>query len=98
MHHGGAGTTQAALLAGKPSIIVAHGFDQLYWGKQLERQYLGGKPLLRESVNSSTLVTEIENVLNSVLIKDKAITTGRKMQQENGVQNAIFEIEKAMSK
>ena len=51
VHHGGAGTTQAALLAGKPSVVVAHGFDQPYWGQQLRTAKAGGKVFQRRNVN-----------------------------------------------
>jgi UDP:flavonoid glycosyltransferase YjiC (YdhE family) len=45
IHHGGAGTTQSALLAGRPSIIVAHVSDQFFWGAELERLRVAGYTL-----------------------------------------------------
>lgn len=41
MHHGGAGTTAAALRAGVPSVICAVQADQPYWGRQIEALGLG---------------------------------------------------------
>ncbi|MFJ4651348.1 glycosyltransferase [Nocardia sp. NPDC088792] len=41
VHHGGAGTTAAALRAGVPSVICAVQADQPYWGRQLETLGLG---------------------------------------------------------
>jgi vancomycin aglycone glucosyltransferase len=41
VHHGGAGTTTAAALAGVPQVVVAHHYDQPYWGRQVERLGVG---------------------------------------------------------
>jgi UDP:flavonoid glycosyltransferase YjiC (YdhE family) len=35
VHHGGAGTTQSALLAGRPSVVIPHVTDQFFWGQVL---------------------------------------------------------------
>ncbi|WP_433564954.1 glycosyltransferase [Nocardia sp. CA-151230] len=41
VHHGGAGTTAAALRAGVPSVICSVQADQPYWGRQVEALGLG---------------------------------------------------------
>lgn len=41
VHHGGAGTTAAALRAGVPSVICSVQADQPFWGRQLETLGLG---------------------------------------------------------
>ncbi|MFE3755089.1 glycosyltransferase [Nocardia tengchongensis] len=41
VHHGGAGTTAAALRAGVPSVICSVQADQPYWGRQVESLGLG---------------------------------------------------------
>jgi sterol 3beta-glucosyltransferase len=91
VHHGGAGTTQAALLAGKPSVVVAHGFDQPYWGKQLETLGVGGKLLHREMTTSANLASQIEAVLHSNTA-ETAKLLGEKMAKENGVAKALASI------
>ena len=88
VHHGGAGTTQAALLAGKPSVVVAHGFDQPYWGQQLETLSVGGKLLQRETTTSVRLAKEIDAVLHSNA-SETAKQLGQKMAMENGVAQAV---------
>ena len=37
IHHGGAGTTTSALLAGKPQVVVPHFADQDFWGRTVRR-------------------------------------------------------------
>jgi UDP:flavonoid glycosyltransferase YjiC (YdhE family) len=53
VHHGGAGTTQSALLTGRPAIIVAHVSDQFFWGAELERLGVAGKTLNRKGLKPS---------------------------------------------
>jgi UDP:flavonoid glycosyltransferase YjiC (YdhE family) len=62
VHHGGAGTTQSALLAGRPTIIVAHVSDQFFWGAELERLGVAGKTLKRKGLNSRKLAAGITSI------------------------------------
>ncbi|MCU1645084.1 MAG: hypothetical protein JWN03_5359 [Nocardia sp.] len=48
IHHGGAGTTAAALRAGVPSVICSVQADQPFWGRQLETLGLGATLLFAE--------------------------------------------------
>ena len=41
VHHGGAGTTTAAALAGVPQVVVPHRYDQHYWARQIPRLGIG---------------------------------------------------------
>jgi sterol 3beta-glucosyltransferase len=45
IHHGGSGTTHAAVRAGVPSIVVPFIADQPFWGKRLQRKGLGPAPI-----------------------------------------------------
>jgi sterol 3beta-glucosyltransferase len=98
VHHGGAGTTQAALLAGKPSVIVAHGFDQSYWANTLHDLGVGGKPLLRHRLEASYLQQTIGEVLDSPTIQNKAMELGNRMSTENGVKQAVMIINQILAK
>ena len=89
VHHGGAGTTQAALLSEKPSIVVAHGFDQPYSGKQLQLAQAGGNVFQRHKVTAKELADEIAVISNSSAIRQKASDIGARMKLENGVANAV---------
>ena len=88
VHHGGAGTTQAALLAGKPSVVVAHGFDQPYWGKRLNATGVGGNVLHRNTITATQLANEIAQLSNSKSA-EIADRLGKKIAQENGVTTAV---------
>jgi vancomycin aglycone glucosyltransferase len=41
VHHGGAGTTTAAALAGTPQVVVPHRYDQHYWAARVAALGLG---------------------------------------------------------
>lgn len=45
IHHGGNGTTHAALRSGKPQFIMAFGADQMFWGGQCFYLQIGPKPI-----------------------------------------------------
>ena len=93
VHHGGAGTTQSALLAGRPSIIVAHVSDQFFWGSELERLGVGGQTLRRKGLTSRQLSNAIIRVLRRPDMEQRAICIGSLMSQEDGVTTAIQLIE-----
>ncbi|MCF8256239.1 MAG: glycosyltransferase [Flavobacteriales bacterium] len=93
VHHGGAGTTQSALLAGRPSVVVAHAYDQHDWAKRLHRAGVGARPLNRMDVHPKILASAIGSAVTSEAMKKKAAHLGEEMSQENGVQRAVALIE-----
>ncbi len=97
VHHGGAGTTHSALRAGCPSIVVEHAFDQTFWGNELERVGAAGKVLHRNSLTASGLAGAIRRTLNAPQMRQHAMIVSKKMQTENGVQNAVNLIEEKFS-
>lgn len=87
VHHGGAGTTQSATLAGRPSIVVAHISEQEHWGAELRRVGIAGKPLQRRSLTAAALAKQIRRVTPEMARKAHII--GDAMKQENGVAVAV---------
>ena len=89
VHHGGAGTTQAALLAGKPSIVIPHGFDQTYWASHLFNQGVAAIPLTKDTATPHEIAGEMKWLDAAGHIQKKASDIGQLMQNENGVANAV---------
>jgi len=89
IHHGGAGTTQASLLAGAPSVVVAHIADQPFWGHELQRLGVGAKPMSRFKMKSERLASAIQSVTQNTEITRNARSISLQMKKENGVSNAI---------
>lgn len=93
VHHGGAGTTQSSLLAGRPSVVVAHFADQFFWGAELERLGVAGPTQKRKGLSAKRLASSIEKVLSVPGMSSQALALGTAMARENGVQIAVSLIE-----
>jgi sterol 3beta-glucosyltransferase len=55
IHHGGAGTTAEALLAGVPNAVVAFGVDQPYHGRRIHDLGAGPAPIKRSQLTGERL-------------------------------------------
>lgn len=62
IHHGGAGTTAEALLAGVPNAVVAFGVDQPYHGRRIHALGAGPAPIKRSKLTADRL-TELITTL-----------------------------------
>jgi UDP:flavonoid glycosyltransferase YjiC (YdhE family) len=89
VHHGGAGTTHSASRSGCPSIVVPFMDEQLFWGCQLQKIGLAGKPLPSGKVDAASLAGRIQWVLSNESIRNSARRVGKKMQGHYGVNKAV---------
>lgn len=92
LHHGGAGTTQSATLAGKPSIVVANLSEQEHWGRELQRLGIAGKPAKRRNATAAGLAAQIRQVRDTPAMGERARRIGEAMRQEDGVAEAVRQI------
>lgn len=88
IHHGGAGTTAAGLLAGCPTVIVPFFGDQLFWGSIIAHVGAGPQAIPYKQLTTANLVAAIETALQSST-KDHAEAISNAMRKEEGVQNAV---------
>lgn len=93
VHHGGSGTTQSSLLAGVPSVVVAHIADQFFWGLELERLGVSGRTLSRKQLSAASLARSLSRVLSSPAMAERAAELGASMKGEDGLGNAVKLIE-----
>ncbi|MCM0755689.1 hypothetical protein M7784_10575 [Desulfovibrio aminophilus] len=91
-HHGGSGTTQASLLAGRPSVVVAHMADQFFWGAELARLGAAGPGLKRLKLTSEQLARALKRVLDDPSMARRASELGAAMAREDGVAEAVRRI------
>ena len=89
VHHGGAGTSQAATLAGVSSIVVAHIAEQKSWGAELKRIGVAPGILVRKNLTNKTLANKIKIVLGSLEMQERAKEIGKSMRKEDGVRKAV---------
>ena len=87
IHHGGAGTTAAALRAGCPSVIVPFFFDQGFWGRWLAARGLGPEPIARLSPN--TLGRALDLVEGSAQMQSRLQSLSGLLREEDGVRKAV---------
>ncbi|KAL7411250.1 hypothetical protein BDY24DRAFT_397194 [Mrakia frigida] len=87
-HHGGAGTTAAGLLNGRPTIVVPFFGDQEFWGEMVAKAGGGPPPIHSKKLTSELLVEAINFCMTS-----EAQTAARKMgdqiRAENGVEAGV---------
>lgn len=73
VHHGGLGTTMAALSAGVPAVVVPHAFDQRFNAKALERLGVG------TTARETDLGTVIRSMLGSNSFRRRAESASRRL-------------------
>jgi UDP:flavonoid glycosyltransferase YjiC (YdhE family) len=89
VHHGGAGTTGAALSAGVPSLIIPHFGDQYYWGRRVAELGVGPKPIVRKKLTAERLATALSTMLHDSGMRERASSLGAKITAEDGVNQAV---------
>lgn len=95
VHHGGFGTTAAALRAGVPGIVIPHVIDQFYWGQRVSELGVGPKFISRGELTAAKLAQAIQNALSDSQLQSKAAELGNVIRAEaDGVEAAVQIIEK----
>jgi sterol 3beta-glucosyltransferase/vancomycin aglycone glucosyltransferase len=89
IHHGGAGTTQTAVRAGVPSVVVPHLADQFFWAEQVQRLGVGTAVRGRSKVKVAELAKAIERAYNDGDARRRAKTLAQSLEAEDGVRTAI---------
>lgn len=92
VHHGGAGTTSAALRAGIPQIVVSFMADQPFWGSRVHALGVAPKPMRVSQLATEKMVSAMIQVdLKAAL--ERAQATGQSIRGEDGIGVAIALIE-----
>lgn len=97
IHHGGAGTTAAALRAGVPQVVVPHIADQPYWGRRVHELGVGAEPIHRKHLAADRLTAAIRSALDPEVAR-AATVLGEGIRTEDGVGNAAAAIRAALAK
>ncbi|XP_009780126.1 uncharacterized protein [Nicotiana sylvestris] len=100
IHHGGSGSTAAALQAGVPQVICPFMLDQFYWAERMCWLGVAPEPLRREHLVPDTdedfYIKEAANMLVRALdharsseVKARALQISNKLSNEDGVSEAV---------
>ena len=89
VHHGGAGTTGAALIAGVPSVVVPFAADQPFWGARVAELGAGPVPVARKRLTSKLLADALHTTVNDRHMRARAAELGCAIRAEDGVAAAV---------
>ncbi|MFZ6028546.1 MAG: glycosyltransferase [Chloroflexota bacterium] len=89
VHHGGAGTTAAALRAGKPGVICPFVGDQFFWGRRVAALGAGPAPIPQRKLTAERLAEAIQKAVTDPLIQSRSAALGEKIRAEDGVGQAV---------
>lgn len=88
IHHGGAGTTGAAVRAGTPSVVVPHFADQFYWGHRLHALGVGARPVPRPLASERILTRAVGEALDASMAR-RAARLAELVADEDGCGVAV---------
>ncbi|KAK6383613.1 hypothetical protein LTS17_002905 [Exophiala oligosperma] len=85
VHHGGAGTTAAGILAGRPTVVVPFFGDQPFWGSMTYRAGAGPKPVPYKTLTADKLAESIMEALKPASL-EQAKELSMKIKSEKGTE------------
>jgi sterol 3beta-glucosyltransferase len=97
VHHGGSGTTGAALSSGVPSMAVPYGADQPFWGRRLYELGVGSAPIPYRVVSAEKLAPAIRQMLENPAIRRTADLMGETVRAEDGIGTAVAIIQRVIA-
>ncbi len=97
VHHGGAGTVLAGLMAGRPSFVVPQFFDQPYWGERVFALGCGPEPVRLRDLTGRKLAEGLDDLSRNTRYAEMAADLGERLATENGAANAVKRIETLMA-
>lgn len=93
VHHGGAGTTAAALRAGKPMTICPFIADQPFWGKRINMLKVGPRPIPYKKLTVKRLTNALLQMSKDKTMRERAKELAELISKENNFKNTIKMIE-----
>ena len=92
IHHGGSGTTGAALRAGLPAATVPFGYDQPLWAGRIHALGAGPAPLDHRTLDAAAIARAVETLTSDDGIRARAREIGERLRHENGVRAAVLRV------
>lgn len=98
VHHGGAGTLAAGIVAGLPTLVIPFGGDQPFWGERVRKLGIGPSPIPRERLSARRLSKAIVQLVTEKRYQVAAKELSIRLCTEDGVVNAANIIEHELRK
>lgn len=93
VHHGGSGTSGAALAAGRPQVVCPFFVDQPYFAARIHALGAAPPPLPQRDLNATKLARAIETAVNDPAMAAAAQKVRDLVLAEEGVDHALKVIE-----
>jgi sterol 3beta-glucosyltransferase len=97
VHHGGAGTTGAAVMAGRPQVIWPFGIDQHFWSSRMTSLGVAVPALPVRALTGTSLAQSLDRATNDQLISGQAAELGHRVQAEDGTGCALAHLERVVA-
>ncbi|MFB2934589.1 glycosyltransferase [Aerosakkonemataceae cyanobacterium BLCC-F154] len=88
VHHGGAGTTAAALKSGIPSVVIPFFSDQPFWADRITKLGVSPTPIPKQKLTANRLANGIQKAIADNTIRQRAAQFGETIRAENGMGEA----------
>jgi len=92
VHHGGAGTTQAAAVAGVRQLLVPHLVDQFFWARRVHALGLGPRAIRRGRLSARRLAAALRDCVGDARYGQRARALAREMTVD-GVERTVAILE-----
>lgn len=92
VHHGGAGTTAAALAAGVPAVVVPFHGDQPFWASRVRLAGTGPMPIPKKQLTAKALATALIQATTDGAMRARSAEVGARVRSESGVARAVERI------
>lgn len=89
IHHGGSGTTHAALRSGTPQFVVPFVSDQPYWGRRTHEEGIAVAPIPLAKFTPARLVRGINELFIDTTLKARAQELGVRAREGDGVEETV---------
>ncbi|GAA1761568.1 glycosyltransferase [Nonomuraea bangladeshensis] len=89
VHHGGSGTTGAALAAGRPQVICPFVADQPFWAARAHAIGVAPPPQPQRRLAADGLAAAIRQAATDQAMAAAATETGRRVHAEDGTGRAV---------
>jgi len=89
VHQGGAGSTGAAVRAGRPQLAVPFGFDQGLWGQRIHELGIGPAPIPANTLTVDNLAAALVELRTNASMAGRAAALGRAVGAEDGIGAAV---------
>ncbi|MEM9543076.1 MAG: glycosyltransferase [Cyanobacteria bacterium P01_E01_bin.42] len=98
VHHGGAGTTGAALRSGVPMVVTPFMADQPFWSDRMNKLGVAPSPIPHKEMTAETLARAITKVTEDERIKARSRQLGEQIRAEDGIGNTVKLIDRYLQR